>query len=186
MGGVPAGKRLVDRGLRNLAYLGITAAIVGSVVMLAMNYQSPTSDEQVLALDATSQGVDAVEPTTTASAGAPVATPPPVLASMTPTLPAATARPAVAGVAGELVLRFRSDSWVEVLDPAGARVERGLVTAGSERRFAPGQVGRVTLGNADAVEVLQGGQMVDLGAFRQANVARFAVSSDGKLAPPGG
>jgi cytoskeleton protein RodZ len=188
MGGVPAGKRMVDRGLRNIAYLGITAAIVGSVVMLAMHYQSPTGKAQVLTLE--TSAADATTPADVApAAAAPTANPPPVLASMAPALPAAAEGPAPAAVAAgtaDIVLRFRGDSWVEVLDPTGARSERGLVAAGSERRFARGQVGRVTLGNADAVDVLQAGQVLDLGAFRQANVARFAVSSDGKLAPPGG
>ena len=186
MGGVPAAKRMVDRGLLNLAYLGITVAIAGSIVMLAMHYQSPAGNEQVLTLETTADNTTTTAPAPVeAATPAPAVNPPPVLASMAPTLPAAGAAPATANT-GDLVLRFRGDSWVEVLDSSGARVERGLVTAGSERRFARGQVGQVTLGNADAVEVLQGGQVVDLGAFRQANVARFGVSSDGKLAPPGG
>jgi cytoskeleton protein RodZ len=47
-------------------------------------------------------------------------------------------------------------------------------------------VGVVKFGNADAVDVLQAGQVVDVSAFRQANIARFAVSSEGSLTPPGG
>jgi cytoskeleton protein RodZ len=191
MGGVPAGKRMIDRGLLNLAYLGITAAIVGSIVMLAMHYQSPAGNEQVLTLETTAENTAAPAPAPiTPPAAAPIANPPPVLASMAPTMPASGVEPVAPAAAtaapGDLVLRFRGDSWVEVLDPNGARVERGLVTAGSERRFARGQVGQVTLGNADAVEVSQAGRTVDLAAFRQANVARFGVSSDGRLAPPGG
>jgi cytoskeleton protein RodZ len=182
MGGVPAGKRMVDKGLLNLAYLGITAAIVGSVVMLAMHFQSPASNEQVLTLETTADAPAPV-PAPVAPVAAPVANPPPVLASMAPAVPATAS---VAAASDDLVLRFRGDSWIEVLDPAGARMERGLVAAGSERRFARGQISQVTLGNADAVDVLQAGKALDLGAFRQANVARFGVSSDGKLAPPGG
>lgn len=181
MGGVPAGKRMVDKGLLNLAYLGITAAIVGSVVMLAMHFQSPASNEQVLTLETTADASPVPSPV--APVAAPAANPPPVLASMAPAVPA-TASVAAAG--DDLVLRFRGDSWIEVLDPAGGRIERGLVAAGSERRFARGQISQVTLGNADAVDVLQAGKALDLAAFRQANVARFGVSSDGKLAPPGG
>ncbi|HVE52674.1 MAG TPA: helix-turn-helix transcriptional regulator, partial [Ramlibacter sp.] len=51
MGGVPTGRRMVDRGLLNLGYLAITAAIVGSVVMLAMHFQAPARDAQVLTLE---------------------------------------------------------------------------------------------------------------------------------------
>jgi cytoskeleton protein RodZ len=105
---------------------------------------------------------------------------------MTPAIaPPATVAPTPA-VDGEVVLVFRGESWVEIIDASGQRIEAGLVAAGSERRLAPGQVGRVTIGNADAVEVRQAGQAVDLTAFRQANVARFAVSSEGSLTPPGG
>jgi cytoskeleton protein RodZ len=93
---------------------------------------------------------------------------------------------AVAPATGEIVLRFRGESWVEVLDRNGAVVERGLVPAGSERHLRPDAVGLVKFGNADAVDVLQAGQIVDVGAFRQANIARFAVSSEGSLTPPGG
>jgi len=187
MGGVPAGRRMVDRSLLNLGYLAITAAIVGSVVMLAMHFQAPARDAQVLSLES---------PTPAAPRPAPGTTPTPaprspVMASMAPTLPStptavAPAAPTVAAAPGGIVLRFRGESWVEILDPAGNVVERGLVPAGSERNLRAGVVGQVKFGNADAVDVLQAGQVVDVTAFRQANIARFAVSSEGSLTPPGG
>jgi cytoskeleton protein RodZ len=37
------------------------------------------------------------------------------------------------------------------------------------------------LGNASAVEVQQRGATLDLAPYRKANVARFAVSSDGSV-----
>ncbi|MCK7592976.1 helix-turn-helix domain-containing protein [Pseudomarimonas salicorniae] len=85
--------------------------------------------------------------------------------------------------AGGWLLRFSEDSWVEVLAVDGRRLEYGLVRADSERRFPQGQVARVALGNAGGVEVLRDGASVDLQPFRRANVARFAVSSDGSLQP---
>jgi cytoskeleton protein RodZ len=184
MGGVPAGRRLVDRGLLNLGYLAITAAIVGSVVMLAMHFQAPARDAQVLTLETPT-------PTTAAARPAPAASAPadrsPVMASMAPALSQANAvaAPAAPAPAGEIVLRFRGESWIELLDANGQRVERGLAAPGSERRLRPGEVAMVTLGNADAVDVLQAGRALDLAAYRQANIARFAVSSDGSLTPPG-
>jgi cytoskeleton protein RodZ len=190
MGGVPAGKRMVDRSLVNLGYLAITLAIVGSVVMLAMHFQSPAGNPEVLSL-ASPAGeagtvADASSPAGAAPNAAATTNPPPVLASMAPGLPAAPEAATMAVAADEIVLRFRGESWVDLVDASGTHFERGLVAAGSERRFKRGQLAHATLGNADAVEVLQGGQVLDLGAFRQANIARFAVSSDGKLAPPGG
>jgi cytoskeleton protein RodZ len=68
MGGVPAGRRLVDRGLLNLGYLAITAAIVGSVVMLAMHFQAPARDAQVLTLETPTPTAAAPRPAPAASA----------------------------------------------------------------------------------------------------------------------
>ena len=53
--------------------------------------------------------------------------------------------------------------------------------ANSERRYAAGQVARLTIGNASAVDVENLGRNVDMGGFARANVARFTVSSDGSL-----
>jgi cytoskeleton protein RodZ len=183
MGGVPAGKRLVDRSLVNLGYLAITAAIVGSVVMLAMRFQAPTRDPQVLALDSAAPDVaPARETPPAAPKPTPAAPASPVMASMAPALPT----PAASVAPGELLLRFKGESWIELVGGDGKKVEQGLVGAGAERRLKPGEVTRVTLGNADAVEVLQGGRAIDLGAYRQASIARFGVSSEGVLTPPGG
>ena len=72
-----------------------------------------------------------------------------------------------------------------MLDAQGRRVERGLVAGGDVRRYAAGQVARITLGKADAVEVSFAGKPVDLAPYRTADVARFTVSSTGQPAPPG-
>ena len=84
-----------------------------------------------------------------------------------------------------LLLSFREESWIEVLDAQGRRVERGLVAGGDVRRYAAGQVARITLGKADAVEVSFAGKPVDMTPYRAADVARFTVSSTGQPAPPG-
>ena len=65
----------------------------------------------------------------------------------------------------------------------GSVVEKGLVRSGDSRTFAPGQVARLTLGNANEVRAERNGSQVDLGPYLRSNVARFAVSSDGSLAP---
>ena len=84
---------------------------------------------------------------------------------------------------GELHLEFRGDSWVEVLGPDGLTIERGLAAAGTERRFAPGQVGQFTLGDASVVRLRVGGVSQDLSGVGAAKVARFTVSSDGSIHP---
>ena len=120
-------------------------------------------------------GAGAVAAVPAASSRAPVTE---VLAMPSPGAPATAA----AGE-GDVVLRFRGDSWVEVLGADGATIERGLVAAGTERRFAPGQIRQLTLGDAAAVDVSQGGAMVAPGPGGAAKVARFTVSSDGSIHP---
>lgn len=186
-------RRTFDRSVRNLVYLVMTAVLVVPVVLVARHYQSAerapslTLDTDPAAPPPAVVGVAAPSaqealPLTTPEASLPVtreAGPDPVMASMAPFQKQAV----VADAAQGLVLRFAGQSWIDVTDASGARVERGLVDAGAERRYAPGQVANITLGNAEAVEVLHGGKPVDLAPFRAANVARFAVSSDGEPAP---
>jgi len=83
------------------------------------------------------------------------------------------------------VLRFRDQSWLEALDASGQKIERDLVDAGSERHFSAGQVAHITLGNAQAVDISQGGRPLDLAPFLDGNVARFSVSREGNITPPG-
>ncbi len=99
----------------------------------------------------------------------------PYVASMAPV-------PKASDVAA-LLLRFTGDSWFRVVGPEGQVVDQGLLHAGEERSFAPGQAAKVMLGNASAVEVQQGGATLDLAPYRKASVARFTVSSDGSVVP---
>lgn len=84
---------------------------------------------------------------------------------------------------GLLTLRFKAESWVQIVGADGRTLEQGVLPAGQTRSYASGEVGRLILGNASEVEVQQAGVTVDTTPFRRANVARFAVSSDGSLAP---
>lgn len=203
MGSSSRMRRALGRTVRNAVYLVMTGLLVLPVYWAARHYQAQnqpqvmtleTSPELVQAqalgqgsplpppVEATGPAVPAVADAD-AGAAPPVAAataddPSPVMASMAP-FPKATPN------ASGLLLRFRGESWVEVLDADGGRVERGLVEAGAERRYAAGQVARITLGNADAVEVSFAGKAVDVSPFRAANVARFTVSSTGEPAPAG-
>ncbi|WP_146909538.1 RodZ domain-containing protein [Arenimonas daejeonensis] len=184
-------RHALKHSVRNMVYLVMTAVLVIPVVLVARHYQSAGST-QVLTLEpeVVSTPVPAPalasdpslappmvsEPAAEAPPQTQAADPAPVMASMAPfqkTAPTST----------ELLLRFSGESWIETVDASGARIERGLVAGGSERRYAPGQVARITLGNADAVEVSFAGETVDLAPYRAANVARFAVSSGGEPAP---
>ena len=106
------------------------------------------------------------------------AAPTPYIASMAPV---PHSQPVAA--ASALSFRFSGDSWVQILSPDGRTVEKALLKSGDERHYDAGQVGRVVLGNANAVEVQHSGSIVDLKPYQHANVARFAVSSDGSVVP---
>ena len=83
----------------------------------------------------------------------------------------------------DLAISFSDESWVRVSAPDGSVVEQTLVPPGQQRVFAPGQIGKAVLGNAQAVSVRYRGQPVDLTPYIRANVVRFTVSSDGSLQP---
>ncbi|MFT3806155.1 helix-turn-helix domain-containing protein [Arenimonas sp.] len=175
--GSARGRGALDRGLLNVGYLAMTAAILGVAFMLLARFKQsaepvspPTAKIEALA-------APAVEPPVSPSSQPEVAASP-VMASLAPTLP-------VAGGSADLVIRFQRDSWVDFVANDGRRIERGMVPAGSERHFKPGEVARITLGDATSVSVDFAGRNVDLAPYREANVARFAVSSTGEPTPLG-
>jgi cytoskeleton protein RodZ len=188
--GSPPARRSFDRSVMSLAYVAMTVVILGSVVALAMYYQGPRrSHSDVLPPDATATYAGSEALPASANATTPVA------ASMTPPLPEAAA-PAAAegaqlappaagatgpGLPGEVVLRFRGESWVDIVDRKGTHIERGMVPAGAERRYSDGSLAEVTLGDSSVVDVLAGGAAVDLSPYREAKVAHFTVSSEGRI-----
>ena len=104
-----------------------------------------------------------------------------VMASIAPPV-AATQSPAQQHAQAEIVIRTTGESWLEVQARDGSALEKTLLQAGSERRYAADRVARLTIGNVAAVTVDHRGHVVDLATAARANVARFTVSSDGSLA----
>jgi cytoskeleton protein RodZ len=182
--GAPPARRSFDRSVMSLAYVAMTVVILGSVVALAMYYQGPRRNAEVLPPDATATyaGSEALPQPAVEQAPVTASIAPPLdaVAAAAATAAAATT-PAGAPVGNEVVLRFRGESWVDIVDRKGAHIERGLVPAGAERRFADGSLAEVTLGNSTAVDVTSGGAVVDLAPYREANVAHFTVSSEGRI-----
>lgn len=194
---------LFDRYAKRAMYLVLTISIVGPVVFLATRDRLPRQGVTLTSLEAPLPATStepAVAPSTAAveDVGPPAqlarSGDAPVMAGLGPFYPTQAAfapvapAPTDAALAASqgLSLHVKGDSWVEVLDAAGKRIEHGILRAGDTRRFAPGTAARVSLGNADAVEVRMNGAVTDIAAYRRANVARFTVSSDGSLAPAGG
>ena len=151
---------------RRLVYIVLTLFLVVPAWVATRQHLSNTGGDAApldLPVDTTGQ---AAQPQ-----GKPVA-PRTVVASMAP-VPAAAV--------SEIVIRTRGESWITVTGVDGSSLEKGLVSANSERRYATAQVARLTIGNASAVDVENHGRNVDMGDFARANVARFTVSSDGSL-----
>ena len=177
----PPLRRTVDRMMGRMVYIVITALIAVPAWMATRSHL----DSQIR--------VDASLDGSAGAAAGPVASQPakdveegprPLVASMA-SLPPRQARTPEAALLPALSLRFSQDSWVEIFDAKGAVLERGLLKAGERRDYDKGEVGRVVLGNAAAVEVRGNGDIQDLAEFQRANVARFTVSSDGSIQPTG-
>ncbi|RPD88706.1 helix-turn-helix domain-containing protein [Luteimonas sp. 100069] len=174
----PPMQRMLDKAMGRAVYVVITALIAVPVWVATRTHVDDRRPAEIASLglgDAeVGQAQRSVRPT-------------PVTASLGAMPKRNRAEPApeeVGPTAGsELLLRFSGDSWLEVIGHDGKQLEQTLVRAGQERRFAVGSVARVKLGNASAVDVLHDGNVQDLSRFQRANVARFAVSSDGALAP---
>jgi len=92
-----------------------------------------------------------------------------------PAVTASEPASAAAAAAGTLVLRARSQSWVQVKDAAGAVVlQRNLAADESVSVSAPAPLA-VVVGRADATEVFVRGKPFDLAGVSRENVARFEV-----------
>ncbi len=122
-----------------------------------------------------------VSPSVAAATPEPVEAPVETLSASPLPTPVAASLAGVLPATPQLELRFVGDSWIEVFGRDGDVVERTLAREGDTRRFAASDVGRVTIGNVEATEVVLNGSRVNLDAVRAANVARFALSSDGSI-----
>jgi len=184
----PRARRIAESLGRRVLYVGITAVLAVPVWFATRGHFDGTANTpNTASLDVIPAAVPVAggdTPTApapaTAESAKPSAPSAPYLASLTP-----VPRPAAAPVAvgSGLTLQFNGDSWIDITAPDGTTVEKALLKSGETRSFAPGQVARMVLGNASAVEVQQGGTIVDLSPYQRANVARFTVSSDGSVAP---
>ena len=164
----PGYQRFAEQVGRRAIYVAITAAIAVPVWLGTRDHLGG-NQPSVQSLDV---------PATVAEEAPAQATP-----QRTPLVASIASLPAATQASGALTITFSGDSWVEILGPDNQVLERGLLTAGQQRSYKLGEVGRIKLGNVNAVEVKRAGVAVDLEPFSRANVARFTLSSDGSLAP---
>jgi cytoskeleton protein RodZ len=164
----PRMQRFAEQAARRAVYIVLTAAILVPV-WVATRPQTEQLADNATSLDAPTVAVSGTTPQRRSA-------PEPMRASIAP-IPSRPQAPALA-------LQVQGDSWVEIRGLDGTVIESGLLKAGDRRSYDAGEVGRMKLGNAAAVRVLHEGQVQDLTPYLRASVARFAVSSDGSLAPP--
>lgn len=148
------------------------AAETSDPVALAAPVQGLSTDTASNAAplaDRPASGVDSVNssPSMAASPYVPASSEAVAVVAEVPVVPVAPA--------GTLVLRARSESWVQVRDGAGAvALQRNLVAGESVSVTAPPPLA-VVIGRADATEVLVKGKPFDLVPVTRENVARFEV-----------
>lgn len=169
----PLMQRLTDRIGGPLLYIVITALMVVLPVWVA-THSRPDSLPEAASLD-----LPAGHPAQAREPGkAPAKRGPSTVVASMGSLPPRQTAPTPA-----LALRLEDDSWVQVVAADGSKLEEALLKAGETRTYPAGKVARIVLGNAAAVEVRSAGQVQDLAPYQRSNVARFAVSFDGSLAP---
>ncbi len=98
---------------------------------------------------------------------------------------AATAAPAESGmqqdgtVSGNnnLQLRMLNDSWVEITDVNGNRIEFDLLKTGQLHQYAIDLPLDILIGKASAVDMTLNGELVDLSAHTRGNVAKLTLTA---------
>lgn len=208
--GVPPHRRLVDGLVRWGSYAAGTVVLVLPIIWWINEGSTHLFDDRDGGSMPAANVTDAATTETMGSAETePAAGSPgkaleqPVMASMTPvrTDRAVAETPADSPVAqdgnaeeGEadpasvgavLVLHVKEDSWVEMHDASGERLEYDLLRAGTTHRYEGTPPYRLLIGNAGGVEVLYNDSPFDMTSHVQGNLARFEVGEP-EEAPAGG
>jgi cytoskeleton protein RodZ len=199
-GTVPLSRRLVERYTRGSLYAMLSAVTIVPIVVLALgghlsgearleslDHPHPPASPLALPVTGPIAELDAQifqgPPSPVAATDAERRT---VVASMLPAPRAPSRLPEARSEPPLLRLLLDERSWVEVNAAGGQRLEFAMLPAGSERSYPGGADLAVSIGNAQGARVEVNGEEVDIGSHRRANVARFRVSSDGRLLPPSG
>ncbi|WP_266168267.1 helix-turn-helix domain-containing protein [Dyella subtropica] len=211
-GGISHSRYLLERYARAATYVVLTAAIVVPTIWLGVRGTLDRDVSHLAPLDASPVAQADVPPDAAASVAATQAAstplPPtkpvaptveqeqqPLLASMAPfpslgdNTPSAknNVKPeSVGDGAHSLTLDLPNASWVEVTTPDGARLEYGLLQAGTSKTYRSDKPLVIRIGNAAGAQAMLDGQPIALDGFRRSNVAHFKVElRDGKATPTG-
>lgn len=95
-----------------------------------------------------------------------------LMASMTPMPPN---RPVLAPGDHEITLTATDDSWMEVVEVGGRRIDQGLLRAGDSRRYVTRVPVRVRIGNSGGVQLKADGNLIDLVPLARRNVANLEL-----------
>ncbi len=159
---------------RRLVYIVLTLSLAIPTWVATRQHLSGTP-AGVAALDMPVE--HAADPTAARTPRAVVASMAPVSVGEPATTPVAASAPSEAAI----VLKASGASWLEVIGKDGRTLEKGMLKAGDLRRYDAAQLKSITIGNASAVMLENRGEPVSAMTHARANVARFAVSSDGSL-----
>lgn len=108
----------------------------------------------------------------------------PLMASMTPMGSMSKAPESAPGV-HRIEMLFSQDSWLEMVDGAGARLDYGIARAGEKREHLVHGTVAMSIGNVSGVELKVDGKPVDLLQFSRLNVARLKLfETDSQTAEP--
>lgn len=206
-GGISRSRFLFDRYATAATYVVLTAVIVVPMIWLGvrgtldrdLTHLTPLDSAPVAQSEAPSASGSAymeaagraTAQVTPAPKAASQAQEQPLMASMAafPSLDSgrspdshSAAAPADADDGGHnLSLSLTAQSWVEVTDSKGTRLEYGLLPAGSNKTYHSDQPIEVRIGNVSGARVTIDGQSVGLDDFQRANVAHFRMQvEDGK------
>lgn len=194
----PQANRRVQRWGRLASMVGLTAVLALSVFSFS-KWQSPTtvqvrslespelpapaplasSNPPVVDQTGTANGFEsadtlaASQPTSapTATTASSASTPETLMASMTPMPP----RPSLAAGDHEITLTASDDSWMELVEVGGRRIDQGLLRAGDTRRYVTRVPVRVRIGNSGGVQLRADGNVIDLVPLARRNVANLEL-----------
>jgi len=71
-----------------------------------------------------------------------------------------------------------ADSWVEIIDGNGNKIEMDLLRAGNGRDYVALEPVKLLLGRASSIELTHNGEMIDLAPYTRGNVARITLSGE--------